>query len=205
MGHFFQVSFGQLLALPDSETVFGVPHDPPICECTYLSWDGFQWRSLCVDWHHLLWGGAPSLLTFREPFHSCVVWEISLTLRMTYMWSFISYLGRDQLVLPLTIVFILEYLSMRDKFQLIILVPIYFLAPTHSINNYRKNDSKVAYSYFNSSLLETGSMNKVRVLDYKRELWAGGPQITSHCFIPSMTWGFNPIEFFFSSELNKLW
>lgn len=68
---------------------------------------------------------------------------------------------------------------------------------SNSINNYRKNDSKVAYSYFNSSLLETGSMNKVRILDYKRELWAGGPQITSHCFIPSITWEFNPIEFFF--------
>lgn len=77
------------------------------------------------------------------------------------MWAFIFYLGRAQLVLPLTIVFILEYLSMGDKFQLISLGPIYFLAPTHSINNYRKNHNKVAYSYFNSSLLETGSMNKV--------------------------------------------
>ena len=77
------------------------------------------------------------------------------------MWPFTCYLHRAQLVLPPTVVFILEYLSMGDKFQLISLLLIYFLAPTHSINNYRKSDSKVAYSYFNSSLLETGSMSKV--------------------------------------------
>ena len=86
MGHFFQVSFGQLLALPDSETVFGVPHDPPICECTYLSWDGFQWRSLWVGWHHLL----PFYL--QGTFLCMCSQECFLDLRMKNMWSFISYL-----------------------------------------------------------------------------------------------------------------
>ena len=72
------------------------------------------------------------------------------------MWLFTCYLHRAQLVLPPTVAFILEYLSMGTSLLLIC-----FLAPTHSTNNYRKSDSKVAYSYFNSSLLETGSMSKV--------------------------------------------
>ena len=131
MGHFLQVSFGQHLALPGSESIFGVSQDPPICECTYISRDGFQWRSLCIDWHHLLWGGASSLLTFREPFHSRVIWEISLTSGMTYMWSFIFYLGRAQLLFPPAIVFFLEYLSRENKLQLGSMGPICLLPQFH--------------------------------------------------------------------------
>ena len=44
----------------------------------------------------------------------CIVGMVSLTLRMRNLWSFISYLGRAQLLLPLAI---LEYLSTGEDFR----------------------------------------------------------------------------------------
>ena len=69
-------------------------------------------------------GDAPSLLTSEEPFCACVVGEVSLTSRMRDIWSFISYLGRAQLLLSPAI---LEHVSIGDKFRLFRLGPIYLL------------------------------------------------------------------------------
>ena len=38
----------------------------------------------------------PPFLTSKEPFCTCVVREVSLTLRMRNIWYFISYLGKAQ-------------------------------------------------------------------------------------------------------------
>ena len=51
--------------------------------------------------------------------------KVSLTSRMKTMWSFISFLGRAQLLLPPAI---LEYLSTGDELQLLSLGPIYLLS-----------------------------------------------------------------------------
>ena len=53
------------LALPGSESVFGISQDPPMSAFTSLSKDGFQQRGLWVCWHHLLRGGAHSLFDFQ--------------------------------------------------------------------------------------------------------------------------------------------
>ena len=85
-GCFFQVSFGQYLALPGSEFIFGIRQDPPLYVHASLSQDGFQQRGLYVGWHYLLWSGTPSVLTSKEPFWAYVIRKVSLTLRN--MWSF---------------------------------------------------------------------------------------------------------------------
>ena len=69
-------------------------------------------------------GGASSLLTFKEPFCTCVAGKVSWTLRMRNMWSSISYLGRARLLPPPAI---LEYLSTGDEIHLLSLGPIYLL------------------------------------------------------------------------------
>lgn len=38
------------------------------CVHASLSQDGSQWRGLWVGWHHLLWGGAPSLFDLQGAF-----------------------------------------------------------------------------------------------------------------------------------------
>ena len=50
-----------------------------------LSQDGFWCRGLWVGWRHLLWGGAPSLLTSEEPFCARAVGRVSLSWRMRNM------------------------------------------------------------------------------------------------------------------------
>ena len=57
----------------------------------------------------------------KEPFWACVVGKVSLTLRIMDKWSFISYLGRAQLLSSAT----MEYMSTREKLQLLSLGPIY--------------------------------------------------------------------------------
>ena len=48
------------LALPGSESVFGISQGPPLCACTSLSQ------------HGLVWGGAPSLFDLQGAFlHMC--------------------------------------------------------------------------------------------------------------------------------------
>lgn len=61
------------------------------------------------------------LMIAKEPFWACVVGKGSLTLRIRCKWSFISYLGRAQLLSPA----IMEYVSTREKLQLLSLGPIY--------------------------------------------------------------------------------
>ena len=57
------------------------------CVRTSLSQDRFYRRGLWVGWHHLLWGDAPSLLSYKEPFCTYVPGKVSLTLRIRHMWS----------------------------------------------------------------------------------------------------------------------
>lgn len=57
-------------------------------------------------------------LTSRESFCECVVRKVSLTLRMRNVWSFISYLGRPQLLFAPANIFFLEYLSTGVRLQL---------------------------------------------------------------------------------------
>ena len=81
-----------LLCLVLSPSVFGLSQGPPMCVRASLSQDGLQHRGLWVGWHHLLWGGAPSLLTPEEP--SCVVRKVFLTPRMRNMWSLYLFSGQ---------------------------------------------------------------------------------------------------------------
>ena len=84
------------VALPGSESIFGISQGPPLCACVSLSQDGFQQRGLWVVDVTYYEVAPPPFLTSKEPFCACVVGEVSLTSRMRNMWSFISYLGRAQ-------------------------------------------------------------------------------------------------------------
>ena len=75
----------------------------------------------------------------KEPFWACVVGKVSLTLRIRYKWSFISYLGRAQLLSPA----IMEYMSTREKLQLLSLGPIY-LPPEYRFWQFNKRLSALA-------------------------------------------------------------
>ena len=75
------------LALPDSESIFGITQCPPLCARISLSHDGFQRRSLWEGWHHLLWGAVSSLFDPRGALLCIVVRKVSLTSRMRNMWS----------------------------------------------------------------------------------------------------------------------
>ena len=79
---------------------------------------GHNWglHFLTIRWCHLFWPPRTS----KEPSCVCIVVKISWTLRMRNLWSFISYLGRAQLLLPLAI---LEYLSTEDDFSCLAWVP----------------------------------------------------------------------------------
>ena len=60
-----------------------------------LSQDGFYWRGLwAVASHIMRWHLLPFWLPRSLSAHA--VWEVSLTSRMNYIWSFISYLGSTQ-------------------------------------------------------------------------------------------------------------
>jgi len=63
------------------------------------------------------------MMIAKELFWACVVGKVSLTLRIRYKWSFISYVGRAQLLSPA----VMEYMSTREKLQLLSLGPIYLL------------------------------------------------------------------------------
>ena len=60
---------------------------PPPHARTSLSQDGFQHRGLWEGWHHLLWGGVPSLFGPRGAFLHIYSQEVSLTSRKRNMWS----------------------------------------------------------------------------------------------------------------------
>ena len=67
---------------------------PYICTCiSYPRW--ILVKRLIGSWHHLVWGDVPSLFDLQGLLCMCMG-EVSLTLRMRNMWSFISYLGRAQ-------------------------------------------------------------------------------------------------------------
>ena len=116
------------LALPGSESIFGLSQGPPMCVCTSLSQVGFYWRGLWVGWHHLWWGEAPSLLISKQHFCTCGVRKVSLPSRMRNMWS---PLGMAQLLF----LFILEYLSTGDKLQLLNLGYIFLVPQNHTVND----------------------------------------------------------------------
>ena len=60
----------------------------PLCAQTYLLAKKDCWASVSGELteHIMVWYPLPSL-TPEETFHSCVVWEVSLTSRMRNMWS----------------------------------------------------------------------------------------------------------------------
>ena len=103
MGHFFQVSLGQSSCFAGSKFGYGISQGPPIC--AFLSQDGIQGRDMWLGWHQLPWGDTPSLLTSIEPFWTCVVGKVSLTLKMRNLW-FLS--GQESARLSLLL---FEYLS----------------------------------------------------------------------------------------------
>ena len=103
MGHFFQVSLGQSSCFAGSKFRYGISQGPPIC--AFLSQDGIQGRDMWLGWHQLPWGDTPSLLTSMEPFWTCVVGKVSLTLKMRNLW-FLS--GQESARLSLLL---FEYLS----------------------------------------------------------------------------------------------
>ena len=77
------------LALPGSESVFGLSQDPLMYACASLSQDGFQQRGLWVV--DITYYGVTPLpfLSSKEPFYACVVGKLSLTSRMRNTWSLI--------------------------------------------------------------------------------------------------------------------
>ena len=129
-----------------------------LCVRASLSQDAFYQRGLWqVDITY--YGVAPPpFLTLEEPFCACVVWKVSLPSRMRNMWSFTSYLGRAQLLLPPAI---LEYLSTRDKLQLLSLGPIYLL-PQYEPLEHRSHLFKVILTIFREHLL--GVTHLIRLL-----------------------------------------
>lgn len=64
------------------------------------------------------------ILTSEQPFSGCVFRKASLTWRMRNTWSL--YLGSAQLLLSPAIAFILEYVSIGDKLQLLNLRPYFW-------------------------------------------------------------------------------
>ena len=83
------------LALPVSDSIFGLIQGPPLCADASLSQNGFQHRGLWEGWHYLKWGGIPSLFDFQGPFLHMCSWEASLTSRMRNMWSLYLLSGKD--------------------------------------------------------------------------------------------------------------
>ncbi|KAM9052086.1 uncharacterized protein AAG666_001621 isoform 1-T9 [Megaptera novaeangliae] len=47
--HYLKFPLANHLALPGSESIFGISQDPPMCVCASLSQDGFQRRDLWLD------------------------------------------------------------------------------------------------------------------------------------------------------------
>ena len=83
--------------LSGSESVFGISQNPLMCAYSSLSQDGLWWRSLWeVDITYCEVMSPPFSSTSKKPFCACVVREVSLTLRIRNMWSFITYLGRTE-------------------------------------------------------------------------------------------------------------
>ena len=73
------------------------------------------------------------LLTSEQPFSGCVFRKASLTWRMRNTWSL--YLGSAQLLLSPAIAFILEYVSIGDKLQLLNLGYIFLVPQNHTVND----------------------------------------------------------------------
>ena len=67
------------IALPGSESVFGLTQDPPLCAC--ISWA--RWILVKRP------AGGLALLPFW-PFCTCVFGKVSLTLRRRSMWPLVS-------------------------------------------------------------------------------------------------------------------
>ena len=96
IGHFFRFPSASHFGLPGPEAIFGVSQEPPTCACSSLSQDGFYQRGSWVADITSCEVTSPPFLTSKEPFYLHVVEEVSLTLRVRNMWSFMSYLGRAQ-------------------------------------------------------------------------------------------------------------
>lgn len=72
--------------LPDSESIFGVSEDPPMCACASLSQDGIHRRGLWVVSITYCGVVPPPFLTSREPLCACEFGEVSLTLKIRSTW-----------------------------------------------------------------------------------------------------------------------
>ena len=67
----------------------------PTCVSNYFPrWIPVQ-RPMVGVWHHLFWGSAPSFLTPKESFCTCVAGEVFLTSRMRNTWSLCLLFGQD--------------------------------------------------------------------------------------------------------------
>ena len=96
------------LALADPESICNLTQGPPLCACIFFSQDGFQSKGFREEAYIMAW--CPLLsLNFNEPFCVCVVWKISLTLRMRNMQSL--YLLSKQEVPPCSSLLLLLCLS----------------------------------------------------------------------------------------------
>ena len=80
------------LALSGFVSIFDLTQGPPRCMHLLPKMDSSA-RSL-GGWQDILWPGTPP----SSVLHTCVVWEISLTLRMRNMWLPYLYSNRVQLL-----------------------------------------------------------------------------------------------------------
>lgn len=78
MGHFFhRFPLANQLALPESESLYGISQDVPmyVCASSYPSWIPVKSRFINIP-----------LSNFKEVFCAFVVGKVSLILGMKYMW-----------------------------------------------------------------------------------------------------------------------
>ena len=109
------------LALPGSESVFGVSQKPPMCVHTSPSQGGFWWKGLCVCWHH-------SLFDLQGASLQVYSWEGVLDLENEKYVVLVFYLERTLLLLLLFWSICPKYqILFADKLQLLSLGPIHLL------------------------------------------------------------------------------
>ena len=84
-GNSFRFSLTSYLALPGSESLFGLTQGPPLRVCTSFSQNGFQHKGFWEEERIMDWRLLPSV-TSEEPFCICIIWEVSLTSQMRNMW-----------------------------------------------------------------------------------------------------------------------
>ena len=85
MQQFFWASSGQSSCFTWLWIQTGLSHGPPMCVHASLSQEGFKGEGLWVDWHHLLWGGTPSLFDPQGAFLHMRSWEGSLVHSLSWI------------------------------------------------------------------------------------------------------------------------